>query len=229
MSKTLRLISFLLLLFVVAVPARAADVPTVLKKMQEVYAGMKDFRVDFVQTLFQRDSGVEEIRTGVLLFQKPLLVRWDTRTPHPELLMVTDKEIWNYLPDEELAYRYPREMAEDSRSLVQVVTGQSALTRDFDVEPAQDESDGPLIHLLLYPKEPTTDLTEAQIWIDPDTALIRKVMVMDFYGNTNTVELKSLKPDAGLSSSDFRFTPPKGTEVEDHVDPSHPVQRPLLN
>lgn len=229
MNRIFRLTVCLVLLCCMAAPAQCAEVSAVLRKVQEVYAGMKDFRAAFEQKLFQRDSGVEEVRTGVLLFQKPLLVRWDTRTPRPELLMVTDREIWNYLPDEELAYRYPRAMAEDSRSLVQVVTGQSALDRDFDVESAQEEDDGRLIHLLLSPREPTTELTEAQIWIEPETFLIRKVVIMDFYGNTNTVELKEVKPNAGLSASDFQFTPPQGTEVEDHVEPSHPARRPLLN
>ena len=170
-----------------------------------------------------------EKRQGVILFQKPLRVRWETAAPHAELLMVTDKEIWNYLPDEELAYRYSRELAEDSRSLIQVVTGQSALSRDFDVESAQAPEDGKLIHLLLYPKDPTTELTEAQLWLDPDTFLIRRAMVMDFYGNTNTIELGNLKKNASVSDKDFSFTPPRGTEVEDHVEAPHPVERPLLN
>ena len=208
---------------------RAADIPSVVNGMQAAYASMQSFSADFTQQLLQRESGVVEERHGVITFKKPLLVRWDTAAPHAELLMVTDRELWNYLPDEELAYRYPREMAEDSRSLIQVITGQSALSRDFDLESAQAPEDGTLIHLLLYPKEPTTELTEAQLWIDPDTSLIRRVMVMDFYGNTNTIELKNLKPDASVSAGDFTFVPPAGTEVEDHVEAPHPASRPLLN
>ena len=230
MSKALRLLFcalFTLCLF--AANASAADISATVEKMQAAYAAMQSFRAEFSQQLLQRESGVVEKRDGVLLFQKPLRVRWETAAPHPELLMVTDREIWNYLPDEELAYRYPREMAEDSRSLIQVITGQSALSRDFDVESAKDEEEGKLIHLLLYPKNPTMELTEAQLWLDPETSLIRRAMVMDFYGNTNTIELRNLKKDASVSDKDFRFTPPKGTEVEDHVEAPHPVERPLLN
>ncbi len=219
---------FLVLLCSVAVPARAADIPAVLEKVRGVYANMKDFRAEFEQRLLQRESGLEEVRGGVLLFRKPLFVRWETRTPGPELLVVTEKEIWNYLPDEELAYRYPRAMAEDSRSLLRVVTGQSSLDRDFNVEPAQQDRDG-LLHLLLTPREPTTELSEAQIWIDTKSFLIRRVSITDFYGNVNTVELKEVKINAGLRDSDFQFTPPRGTEVEDHVEPDHPVKRPLFN
>lgn len=230
MSRPLRILfcAFLILgLFVQG--ASAADISATVKNMQTAYAGMQSFRADFTQQLLQRESGVVEKRQGVILFQKPLRVRWETAEPHAELLMVTDKEIWNYLPDEELAYRYSRALAEDSRSLIQVITGQSALSRDFDVESAQSADDGNLVHLLLYPKEPTTELTEAQIWLDPSTSLIRRVIVMDFYGNTNTIELQNLKPNASVADKDFQFTPPRGTEVEDHVEARHPTARPLMN
>lgn len=205
------------------------DVTAVAAKVQAAYADMQSFRAAFTQELLQRDSGVVQKRSGTIAFQRPLLVRWETAAPNAELLMVTDKEIWNYLPDEELAYRYSRALAEDSRSLIQVITGQSALTRDFDVEPAQEPQGGDFIHLLLYPKEPTTELTEAQLWIDPATSLIRRAMVMDFYGNTNTVELKDLEKNAAIPASEFSFTPPKGTDVEDHVEAAHPAQRALKN
>ena len=229
MNTVLRIFCCLCLFCALSTPAFAKDMASTISQMQSAYASMQSFRAEFEQQLLHRESGVTEKRSGTLTFQKPLLVRWETAAPHPELLLVTDKEIWNYLPDEELAYRYPRAMAEDSRSLIQVVTGQSSLNRDFDVEPAQSAEDGALVHLMLYPKDPTTELTEAQLWIDPANSLIKRVMVMDFYGNTNTIELKNLKADAHISPSDFRFTPPSGTEVEDHTEGSHPRQSPLLN
>jgi outer membrane lipoprotein carrier protein len=230
MNCILRFALCLMLLYGLAAPsAHAADTAAVIAKMQAVYAAMDSFSADFTQELHQRESGVTEKRRGTIVFKKPLLLRWETAAPHAELLMVTEKEIWDWLPDEELAYRYSRQMAEDSRSLIQVVTGQSALDRDFDVEESLDKANGGLIHLMLFPKEPTTALTEAQIWIDPATSLIRRAMVMDFYGNTNTVELDELQKNAAVSASDFTFTPPKGTEVEDHTDTAHPVERALKN
>ena len=229
MSRLLRIALCLFVLLAASSAGASENVAAVAAKVQNAYADMKSFRAAFTQELLQRDSGTVQKRTGTIAFQRPLLVRWETAAPHAELLMVTDREIWNYLPDEELAYRYSRALAEDSRSLIQVVTGQSALTRDFDVEPADENAQGGLIHLMLYPKEPTTDMTEAQIWIDPATSLIRRAMVMDFYGNTNTVELHDLKKNISLPASEFSFTPPKGTEVEDHVEGAHPAQRALKN
>jgi len=230
MLRVLRIVLCLLILAGSSPYAHAVqDVTAVAAKVQAAYADMQSFSADFKQELFQRDSGITQKRSGTILFQRPLRVRWETAAPHAELLMVTDKEIWNYLPDEELAYRYSRQLAEDSRSLIQVITGQSALTRDFDVESAQETVDGDLIHLLLFPKEPTTELTEAQLWIDPVTSLIHRAMVMDFYGNTNTVELRDLRKNTSIPASRFTFTPPAGTDVEDHVEAAHPAERALKN
>ena len=229
MNRFLRIALCLFFLMAPAAHAAPADVAAVASKVQAAYADMQSFSANFTQELLQRDSGMVQKRSGTIAFQRPMLVRWETAAPHAELLMVTDKEIWNYLPDEELAYRYSRALAEDSRSLIQVITGQSALTRDFDVEPSEEPVKDGLIHLLLFPKEPSTEMTEAQLWIDPSTSLIRKAMVMDFYGNTNTVELNGLKKNASIPASAFSFTPPKGTDVEDHTEGVHPAQRALKN
>ena len=44
-------------------------------------------------------------------------------------MVITDKDVWDYLPDEELAYQYSPEVADDSRSIIQVITGQSRLDK----------------------------------------------------------------------------------------------------
>ena len=219
-----------LLIIPAAASAAPSDVAPLVNKLQSTYAAMTSFRAAFTQELTHQESATTETRHGTLLFRKPLLVRWETDKPNPELLLVTDKDIWNWLPDEELAYRYSLELARDSLPIIMVVTGQSPLNRDFEVEPMVPEaSDGNLVHLLLYPKEPTAQLTEAQVWIDPATSLIRRAQVMDFYGNTNLIRFDSLTPDAALQDSDFTFTPPAGTEVEDHTDGSHPSMTPLMH
>lgn len=212
-----------------AAPAAASDVAPLVNKLQSAYAAMHSFRAGFTQELTHQESASTETRRGTLLFRKPLLVRWETDSPNPELLLVGAKDIWNWLPDEELAYRYSLDLARDSLPIIMVVTGQSPLDRDFDVERLPpEEDDAGLVHLLLYPREPSAQLTEAQVWIDPVTALIRRAQVMDFYGNTNLIRFDSLTPDAALKDADFTFTPPPGTEVEDHTDGSHPAMTPLM-
>jgi outer membrane lipoprotein carrier protein len=184
-----------------------------VKEVQRVYGAMDAFQAKFTQKLTHRESDSFEMRNGELLFKKPLFVRWETAKPHAELLLVNNKEIWNYLPDEQLAYRYPPELAQDSHTLIRVVTGQARLDQDFFVE--EDGKEDGLLRLRLYPLEPTQHMVEAGIWVDPAAYLIKKAVIIDFFGNSNEVTFTSLNTRLKLEEKSFDFTPPKGVVVED--------------
>ena len=200
-------------LVLMAATAQASDIANTI---QARYEKLRTFSAAFEQTLTHKESGSVEKRQGNLLFQKPLLIRWQTDKPHEETLVVTNKEIWDYLADEEIAYRYPLELVRDSRTIIQVITGQAALTKDFDVKEAGQENG--LAKLHLYPKEPAPQMVEALLWVEPSTGYIRRASIIDFYGNSNDVRFTQFKPDTSLKESDFTFTAPKGVEVEDRID-----------
>lgn len=194
--------------------ALAAD--EIATTIRDRYASLKSFQANFTQYLTHQESGQTEKREGELLFRRPFLVSWETKPPVAERLIITDKEIWDYIADENIAYRYPRELVEDSRSLIQVVTGQALLSKDFDVKDAGTE--GKLRILQLYPREPVPQLVEARLYVDPEKGYIQRAVITDFYGNANDVRFTSFIPDADIPSRAFRFTAPKGVEVEDRIE-----------
>ncbi len=196
-------------------------------KIQARYDSMSGMKGEFTQVLTHKESGTKEQRKGVLYFKKPLLVRWETKSPVKELLVVTPKEIWNAFPDEDLAYKYASDLTNDSRSLVRVVTGQSRLEQDFYIE--NKGEDNGLTKLLAYPKEPTQALTEAVFWVDLSSNLIKRFRIIDFYGNENDITFTSQEVDPRLADSLFTYTPPKGMKVEDRSKGgSGGVKKPLM-
>ena len=208
----------LCVLFLILLPqaARAADkarLNAMIKEVQRVYGAMEAFQADFTQKLTHRESDSFEMRDGTLLFKKPLFVRWETAKPHAELLVINSREIWNYLPDEQIAYRYPPEFAENSHTLIRVVTGQARLDQDFSVE-EEGKEDG-LLRLRLYPLEPTQQMVEAGIWVDPAAYLIKRAVILDFFGNSNEMRFSRLIAKPKFDAKSFDFTPPKGVAVED--------------
>ena len=114
-----------------------------------------------------------------------------------------------------MAYRYPHDLVQDSRSIIQVLTGQAALSKDFDIK--EEGSENGMRKIRLYPKDPTPQMVEALIWVDAQT-FIRRVDLVDFYGNHNDVNFTKFIPDVMLGSGTFQFTPPKGVDVEDRTD-----------
>lgn len=207
-------------------PALAADPLTT--KMQAKYASLNSMQAAFTQVLVHKESGSRQNRSGVLIYKKPLLVRWETKTPTPELLLVGKNAIWNAFPEEEIAYKYALNLAQDSRSVIRVVTGQARLDQDFIVE--NEGLEGKLARLRLYPKEPTQSMVEALLWLDTESSLIKKLRIYDFYGNENEIAFRTQTIDPKLNDSVFNYTPPADFVVEDmtkkrDAKPKNPMMR----
>jgi len=216
MSRVVPALCALLLITLASKAVFAADksrLNTLMQEVQRAYKAMDTFQAAFSQTLTHKESNSFEVHDGELLFKKPLLVRWETARPLAELFLITDKEIWHYLPDEKLAYRYPPEVAQTSHKYMLVLTGQARLDQDFSVEEVGTEEG--LLRLRLYPKVPTQAMVEAGIWIDPASYLIKKALSIDFFGNSNEVAFAKFNAKLKLDAKSFSFTPPKGVVVED--------------
>ncbi len=204
---------YIIVALIVSLCASKAHAASIEDDIQARYKDVDTIESTFDQVLTHRESGSVEKRTGRLIFQRPFLVRWETDSPNAELLVITDKDIWNYLPDEEVAYRYGAEIAYDSQMLVQVITGLAKLTKDFDVQTLGKENG--MVSLQLFPHEPRPDLVEALLWVDEKTKIIKKVRILDFYGNSNELAFSKVNLNVDLDEALFSFVPPPGVDVED--------------
>ncbi len=198
----------------------------IASKLQNKYDSIKSMEADFSQTLIHKESGAKETRKGVLSFKKPLLVKWETKAPSEELLVVSQKEIWNVFPDEDVAYKYPLSMVQDTHNILRVITGQSRLEQDFVIENKGKENG--LVKLHLTPHEPVQALVEAIFWVDESTSLIQKFRITDFYGNHNDITFSHFQLDKSIKDSIFTYTPAKGIQVEDRTEGEGVMQKPLL-
>lgn len=197
------------------------DIEKSLDAVENNYAKMDSFKAEFSQELFHRESDTVQKRTGNLIFEQKNNIRWTTKAPYAEEIIVNKKEIWNYLPDEEIAYRYGPQMLEQSHIALSVITGKTKIIDNFEVEilaNAEKEAKDSYLKLSLFPFEPNTNLVEAELWIDTKENLIKKIVISDFYSNTNSIYFDVIKPNAKVRKKDFTFEPPKGVTVEDQTD-----------
>ncbi len=192
----------------------------IIDEIQESYADLDSFKADFTQELFHRESQHTKQTSGEFSFKKDALIRFETTEPQEELLVINEDAIWNYIPFEEIAYKYNAELAKKSNNILSVITGKSPLSTDFDYEVIENLmlDTKKVDYIKLYPLQPTVELTEAEIWVDRKTSLIIAVKVFDFYGNTNYIKFSDVKTNVKLNDSFFEFEPPKGIDVEDHSD-----------
>lgn len=184
----------------------------IVEKIQRRYEFIQAFQAEFTQELTVAASRESEVRRGILYFRHPGLIRWETVSPEPELLIVGSEVVWNYFEDEEIAYRYAVEDVLGSATVLKILSGQARLDDDFLTEVDLAEDAGATV-IRLRPRIPEPSLVEATIWVDPATFLLQQVVALDFYGNTNQVALHDLRLDPDLDPSLFKFTPPEGVLV----------------
>ena len=213
MARLLRQSLLIIALLVLGNTAFAAE--SLTARIQKQYDSLKGFEADFVQTLTNAAALQHEERAGHISFQQPGLIRWETSRPDRELLVVGEKEVWNYFPEDKTVIKYPAAQILESKTMVRFLSGQAKLDEDFKVEDQGD--DGGIRKLRLTPKQPEPGLVSATVWADPQSALIRKVTLVDFYGNSNQVELTTLKLNPQTSRETFTFTPPAGVKIQDNT------------
>ncbi|BBD07696.1 LolA family protein [Desulfovibrio ferrophilus] len=206
----------LILTILICVPAAwASDVATLTASMQARYESLDSFSASFNQVLFNASSSETQQRAGNIAYRQPGLVRWETTTPEPELLVVGKDEVWSHFPHEDAAYKYTVEQVLSSKTVLRFISGKANLRDDFWVTSLGRE-DG-LDKLELIPKEPEPEMVQAYLWLTPEYALLQKVQILDFFGNENTVILKGIVMNPELQDSAFSFTPPPGTDVYDNT------------
>lgn len=198
-----------------AFPVRAADVESLTSSMQARYESLQSFSAEFTQELLNGASGETQERKGNIAFRQPGLVRWETATPEPEILVVGKDEVWDYFPEEEAAYRYGLEKVLSSKTAIRFLSGKANLNEDFWVSSLGREEG--LEKLELVPKEPEPELVQAYLWLSPEFSLLQKLQIIDFFGNENTVTLHGIVMNPDLADSAFTFTPPAGTDIYDNT------------
>lgn len=222
-------IAFLLLVFVVlfagrAGAAEAVDSSELPDLIQQRYETLKSFKADFVQELTNVASGEVDQRMGKIWYRQPSQVRWLTEDPEKELLIVGSEYAWNYIEDEKLAIKYNVTSILSSKTILRFISGQANLNEDFIVrtqwqgdEQVREKWGKDYTVLKLIPHEAEPGLVLAYIGVEPDTGLLRQVMIVDFYGNGNELRLSNVEIDVKLPEEMFQFTPAAGVMVEDNT------------
>jgi len=201
-----------LLIVLVPLQVRESGAGEAARHVQAQYESVKSFTADFTQRLTNAASGETGTRSGTISFRQPRLIRWETkRGDDPELLVVGKDTVWDYYPEEKVAYSYPAEDILGSKTMLRFLSGTADLEEDFLVEEAAENG---LVRIQLVPRRPEPSLVEASLWVAPGMWLLSRVRLVDFYGNVNDLELKNVVLNPDLPDALFAFKPPAGVEVQ---------------
>jgi outer membrane lipoprotein carrier protein len=208
------------LLLALSLNAHAGAGEAALKRYLE---GVNRFSANFSQVQVDDRGKTVSSSSGVIKLARPGKFRWDVRSPFAQLSVSDGKDLWLYDPDlQQATHRAASQVLEGTPAAI--LTQKRSLNEEFVVEEAGSQKD--LHTLKLLPKTKDGDFQRIDLRLKSSGEPV-EMKFYDQLGSTTTVVFAGASLNPRLEEADFRFQPPKGTEIVDEtVSPPNPAKRP---
>jgi outer membrane lipoprotein carrier protein len=165
-------------------------------------------RAEFEQRVLDRNGKLVQQAQGSFVFQRPGKFRWVYAKPVDQVIVGDGERVW--IHDRDLNQVTVRKL---SRALGS--TPAALLAGSADIEKAFDLSDAGakdgLEWLEARPREREAGFERVRMGFDADG--LRAMELFDHFGQTTMLRFANLRRNPKVDKSEFRFEPPKGTDV----------------
>lgn len=177
------------------------------RRIDAHHRDVKDFTAHFVQTYRSSMLGQEVVESGKLAMKRPGLMRWEYEKPERKLFVADGTALYFYVPADRQVVR--RERDAQRGVALDLLTGAGVLDQ---FTPGLEASPSGRPRLRLVPRHDDPDV--AAVYVEADaTGRILSIEVHDTQGAQSRFRFESVRENAGLPDTLFRFEVPKGIEV----------------
>lgn len=165
-------------------------------------------RAEFEQKVYDRNRKLVQESSGTFVLLRPGRFRWVYDKPSEQLIIGDGRRVWIY--DRELAQVTVRKLTKALGSTpAALLAGSSDIEAAFDLSDA-GERDG-LEWLEAKPKEREAGFDRIRIGLG--SAGVQAMELTDNFGQTTELRFSGLVRNPKVDLGEFRFEPPKGTDV----------------
>jgi outer membrane lipoprotein carrier protein len=216
-----RLLTAAAVLVSLAAPLHAQTADAVIDRAVNAYKSIRTMRGSFEQTL--RNPLTSSVMTARGEFQQQLPDRISVTFTDPkgDRIVVNGTTAWLYLPSTNpgQAYKVPAAAGGGSLNLTEQFLKTPAARFTMTSGGAATIGDRATHAVTLVPKTPIAEFTQATVWIDDASGLIRQFEITESSGLVRRIRLIDAHVNAAVDPASFTFTPPKGVQVIDQTAP----------
>ena len=206
-------------LVTLAPPLRAQTPDAVIARAVSAYKSIRTLRGSFEQTLRNPLTGSMMTARGDFEQQLPDRISVRFTEPRGDRIIVNGETAWLYLPSTNpgQAYKVPAAAGGGSLNITeQFLTSPATRFRMTSAGTAMI-GDRATHAITLAPKTPMPEFSQAIVWIDDETGLIRQFEINEPSGLIRRIRLIEATVNAAVDPASFSFTPPKGVQVIDQT------------
>ncbi|MCG3863071.1 MULTISPECIES: outer membrane lipoprotein chaperone LolA [unclassified Photobacterium] len=164
------------------------------------------FSANFTQKVISPDGETLVDGTGDLSIKRPNLFRWDTKTPDESLLVSDGKTVWYYSPFvEQVTAMWLKDATAQTPFVLLTRNNEKDWSR-YNVKQLADT-------FTLTPKDKTASMDKFIVTVSKD-GQVRNFSVVETDGQRSNYTLSKFTRTTPATDL-FKFTPPKGVELDD--------------
>lgn len=161
---------------------------------------------DFAQTVMSANGSNVQQGNGKLRIKRPNLFRMDTKSPQETQIIADGKTLWFYDPFVEQVTANWVKDAVNNTPFVLLTSNDKSHWAQYTVEQKDDR-------FVLKPKAKNSNIKQFDIRIDPN-GVLKGFSTIEKDGQSNQYILRNIT-NQNLDGSLFKFTVPKGIELDD--------------
>lgn len=206
--KNIRMLALTVLTVLWVACASHAFAASAVEKLTEQLAPLTAITGRFTQIQKDAEGDVFSRSSGTFTMQRPGMLRWETVEPFPQLLVTDGNKIWLY--DEDLEQVTISSVDEQLNQTPAIIfSGElNQIKQQFDVY----TKDGARFSL----KPKGSGEVYQRLDIEFENNLIKRMMILDGFGQTTEFFLTDVTATAVKPLSYFQFQAPQGTDVLVH-------------
>jgi len=171
------------LLALLLTPVRGENPDEIVQLLENKYRDLKSLSASFRQKYQNFEQVIEE--SGVLVIKKPGKMYWEYQEPNRKYFVVNGSKSWFYVPADKQVI--VTNLRDDASTPLMLLLGKGDLKADFQVEEETEEKPQTLGNLMLrlVPRTPQGDFSHVLVEVNPASALISRLVVVEPIGATN--------------------------------------------
>ena len=184
--------------------AAPADSLTAAKRLNALLTNTKSMTANFSQTTKGASSGSFK---GTMSVQRPNNFRWETKSPSQQLIVANGSSMWIYDKDLEQATKQNVDSQVGNTPALLLSGDPSKIAQNFKItQPYATKN-----YYVLYPKSGDASFKNLSVSFSGGKPVM--MVLNDTLGQTTSIKFSNIKLNPSISSSQFKFTPPKGVDI----------------
>jgi len=197
----------LIILLINAIVCQAQTSP--FEDIKKAYSQINTMEARFNQRLFISSLKKERGFEGEFYYKRGKGFLWQYKTPKAKYFLYDGRYIYQGEEDKPFIMKDRINKDKTGGTFLDLIEDIAKLDELFILK--QQSISENMDMLILVPKKDST-IKSARVWIDKNSK-VKKLELLEFTGNTNTIEFSSIRTNQNISDGKFIFKPDKTKEI----------------